>query len=222
MKVSLLPDGKHVVSADDNAKFVVWNLVGGKPIREVELGHPITELIALPGGMLLFGLEDGRLVWWQWSQDKPSLVVQAHTEGWVCSLSVAAGKALTSGDRTAKVWDVRNGEMLCCFEGHSDRVHASCFVGEQFAASGSRNATVRIWSVHSAQQIDSFGDAPAGRRKYQPISTIPMSSNASHPLRTPSSPLRLQAVCTSFDTTTANSFDDSHSTETGLDGVGVA
>jgi WD40 repeat protein len=175
--VLALPDGIHLVSvasqaelkftaSETEATFVVWNLQSRQKVREVRLPLPITRLMLLRDmSTVLYGTEGGRLVWWDWRATKPQRMVDAHDDGWVDALELSddGDRMITAGDKTAKVWEARTGHLLACFDQHTDRVKAACFVGNDHAVSGSRDATIRVWRIRDQKQLARFADAPDDR-----------------------------------------------------------
>jgi WD40 repeat protein len=183
--VLALPDGKHLVSVtyeyfnesvtsedieyaplETEATFVVWKLQSRKKVQEVKLPLPVTRLLLLPDkSTVLYGTEGGRLVWWDWRDAKPQRVVDAHDDGWVDALELSddGDLMITAGDKTAKVWHARTGHPIACFDQHTARVKAACFIDKDHGASGSKDATIRVWRISDQEELARFTDVPDDR-----------------------------------------------------------
>ena len=59
-----------------------------------------------------------------------------------------------SGDKTIKIWDVTNGQLLHTLDGHTYSVRSVCYSpnGNQIA-SGSEDLTIKIWNVTNGQLL---------------------------------------------------------------------
>lgn len=76
---------------------------------------------------------------------------EGHT-GWVHSVAIADGSAPAivscSGDKTVRVWDLRTMRQRVVYNGHQYRIWSVTVAADAaFAASGSTDATVRIWPI---------------------------------------------------------------------------
>ncbi len=89
----------------------------------------------------------------------------AHDDGWVESveLSEDGNLIITAGDKSAKVWHARSGQLIGCFDQHSDCVKAACFIDNDHAVSGSRDATIRVWRISDQREVTRFADVPENR-----------------------------------------------------------
>lgn len=78
-------------------------------------------------------------------------VFEGHT-GWVHSVALADGDMPAiiscSGDKTVRVWDLRTMRQRAVYSGHQYRIWSVAVATDAgFAASGSTDATVRIWPI---------------------------------------------------------------------------
>lgn len=177
--VLALADGEHLVSvvsrdgikfapSETEATFVVWKLNSRQRVKEVTLPLPITRLLLLGDrNTVLYGTENGRLVWWDWRDATPQRIVNVHNDGWVdaVELSDDGDLLITAGDKTAKVWQVPTGNLVTCFDQHTDAVKAACFIDNNHAVSGSRDATIRVWKMSDRKELARFIDVPNDREE---------------------------------------------------------
>ena len=70
---------------------------------------------------------------------------------------------ISAGDKTAKVWHARTGRPVACFDQHTDEVKAACFIDNDHAASGSKDATIRVWRISDQKELARFTDVPDDR-----------------------------------------------------------
>ncbi|MCJ8282843.1 MAG: WD40 repeat domain-containing protein, partial [Rivularia sp. ALOHA_DT_140] len=69
------------------------------------------------------------------------------------------GKILVSAsrDKTIKVWNLKQGELLCTLKGHEDGVYAVAInYDEQIIASGSADNTIKLWHLETGELLSSF------------------------------------------------------------------
>ena len=100
-------------------------------------------LIGCAGGVVkCFALSEN-----EW---KPTFTFQEHT-GWIRSLTKVNESMFvsTSGDCTAKLWDLRNqSSSLFTFRGHTDPVYSSVFFEEEKAiATGDHEGKIKVCSI---------------------------------------------------------------------------
>jgi len=88
--------------------------------------------------------------------------IQAHKEG-ICARHCLAfspnGLFLLSGsvDKTMKLWDVRTGQAIRSFKGHTNAVLSVAYSPDGCTAlSGSRDKTMKLWDVETGQAIRTF------------------------------------------------------------------
>ena len=193
-QVQCLNDGKHLIyvceggeirytTSPENALFCVFALESGETIRQVELPAPSTNLLLLPNDTtFIYGSTAGELVWWDFRKSKANRIVQVHSDNSIAieslTLSTDGRLALTTRDNQADLWRVRGGVHVQSFIGHQDIVHDACFLGHNRVVTVSRDASVRVWNTASGDEIDSFSDAPAKRKRIASYLTDPWSIEA--------------------------------------------
>jgi WD40 repeat protein len=73
-----------------------------------------------------------------------------HSKVVTCVTFSPEGCRILSGsdDKTVRLWCVRTGRQLCCFQGHIEPVNCVAISSDgRLAISGSRDCTVRIWNL---------------------------------------------------------------------------
>ncbi|WP_414754347.1 ribosome assembly protein 4 [Anabaena sp. CCY 9910] len=102
-----------------------------------------------------------RAIYLQPNEYKENRATEVNTlaghENWVSSVAFAPQKrqlASGSGDKTVKIWDINNGQLLKTLSGHSDSVISIAYSpnGQQLA-SGSGDKTIKIWDINSGKTL---------------------------------------------------------------------
>jgi WD40 repeat protein len=154
-----LPDGRFA-SAD--AGIHVWN---DKAEKEAELHHPrgVTSIVALPGGRIASGCNDGMVRLWDF-QGTEQPFAERHARG-VNSLAVTAnGALLASGgdDNVVCLWDPAARTRLGILTGHNEKVNGVAITSDaRFVLSASADRTVKVWDVAAQREVRSI-DVGAG------------------------------------------------------------
>src|SRR5262245_50346606 len=118
------------------------HLVMGAMLRILQV---ITALILIPPGAAQ-------------AQAEPEIQFKGpYNVGNVCSVAFSPdGKTLAAGieDNTIQLWDVRAGQLIRSFEGHSGAVRSVAFSpdGKMFA-SASADHTIKLWEAPSGKLI---------------------------------------------------------------------
>lgn len=158
--IAINPQGNILVSASDDKTIKLWNLQTCQLIHTF-FGHsaPVNTVAISPDGrMLVSGSFDRKVI--EWKLDKREMIREFYSEfgspyshryGSVHSVAFSCdGGAIASasGDKTIKIWNQRNGQLVQKLAGHSGKVLSVSFRPQStIFASGSADRTIKIWRV---------------------------------------------------------------------------
>ncbi|KAK1865697.1 hypothetical protein I4F81_008223 [Pyropia yezoensis] len=174
-----------LVSGSSDNTLRVWDVTRDEELAVLE-GHTdyvmcvcVVDVPGAAGGgetvqRVVSGSDDETLRVWDVEEGKQLAVLEGHADDVICVCVVdvpgAAGGGGTvqrvvsgSGDKTLRVWDVKEGKQLAVLEGHADDVTCVCVVDVPGAAggggtvqrvvSGSHDKTLRVWDVEEGKQL---------------------------------------------------------------------
>lgn len=157
--LAVAPEGGALASAGFDQSVIFWDLAAGRA-RTVVRWHAgaVNALVALPGGGVASGGEDGRIA--VWGPDprggEPLRVLEGHT-GPVAALAARDGViASAAWDGTVRMWGPDGTARV--LEGHRGNVNAVVFRSDGVAVSAGFDGTVRAWDEDGvADVIAEFG-----------------------------------------------------------------
>lgn len=169
--VAFSPDGLMLATGDgesaesEGPKLILWDVPTARPLRELELEHPISALEFFPnapllgvadtsGNFLICDPADGRVrETWKGHDDRINAMALAPDGNHIVTAS-------TGG--VAAVRDARTGRERFRLEGHAAQVESVDYSHDgKRIATGGRDATVRIWDARDGapvRVIDVGGD----------------------------------------------------------------
>ena len=125
------------------------------PRRRLAFGHSCEIwCVALRGDIVVTGADDGTVLVWDLTGDRPPRSLQGHA-GAVRGVALSAdGRTAVSGgeDRQVIVWDVECGAIRRRLDGHDDAVRAVALNGG-LAVTGSADRSVIVWDVHTGSAL---------------------------------------------------------------------
>jgi WD40 repeat protein len=143
------PDGRWLVSGDDNHKsLVVWDADSLERVGELR-GHTnyIQDVAFGPDGKVVTGSWDGTAKIWDLESGRELATLRGHT-GAVMGVAVSPdGTLVATGslDGTAKLWDLATGQEILTLFGHDAVVNTVTFSPDgRLLATGSADGTVAL------------------------------------------------------------------------------
>lgn len=154
------PDGSLIVTAADDGKIKVWDVVSGFCLVTLE-GHTssVTAVQFAKKGQVLFSSSlDGTVRAWDLIRYRNFRVFAATERIQFSSLAVdPSGEVVCAGSADSfdiNVWSVQTGQLLDTLSGHEGPVSCLSFSQENsILASASWDKTIRIWSIFGRSQM---------------------------------------------------------------------
>lgn len=156
------PDGSRVVTAADDGKIKVWDVVSGFCLVTLE-GHTssVTAVQFAKKGQVIFSSSlDGTVRAWDLIRYRNFRIFTAAERIQFNSLAVdPSGEVVCAGSIDSfdiHVWSVQTGQLLDTLSGHEGPVSCLSFSLENSVlASASWDKTVRVWSIFGrSQQVE--------------------------------------------------------------------
>jgi len=149
--IALSPDGRSLVTADDDGEIQIWDVTSGQLKKTFETGKEITALAIDPSGQLLAAARADRSIgFWNVTTGPLQLELRKHQDVVNALAFSPDGKTIASGgdDRTAIVWDVATAKVKRTLKDHDLTVTSLAFSPDgQLLASASGNSSVVLWNV---------------------------------------------------------------------------
>lgn len=150
-------DSRHLVSASQDGKLIVWNALTGNKVHAIPLRSSWVMTCAYaPSGAYVAcgGLDNICSVYHLHSKDNPIRVMKelnAHSGYLSCCRFVNDKQIITSsGDQTCILWDLELQTPISIFEGHDgDVMSLSLFPDKHIFVSGACDATAKVWDIRS-------------------------------------------------------------------------
>lgn len=149
--LTLSPDNRTLVTADDSGLVHVWDAQTGQSKKTIQVGQQITAVAIDASGQLLAAARaDRSIVLWDLKTGALRSEFRKH-ENVVNALAFSPdGTTLASGgdDRTAILWELASGKAKRTLKGHDMTVTSLAFSPDGLTlASGSGNTSVVLWNV---------------------------------------------------------------------------
>lgn len=162
---ALSPGGTNLLLAVGGNSAHITNLVSSElPAPILPLGNPLSfSVFSLDGQRVLTvaterakgGTSEARV--WDVASGEPLTPPLRHKERIeFAAFSPDARQVVTaSADRTAKIWDLETGEVICTLP-HQDRVwHAAFSPDGRLVATASQDKSARVWDARNGQAVSS-------------------------------------------------------------------
>ena len=197
------PDGKTLASASEDKTVRLWEVAGGKEIRQLR-GHQdrVCRVVFSPDGKTLASASEDKTVrLWEATSGKEIRQFLGHQYG-VSSVAFSPdGKTLASAsrDHTVRLWDAASGEEIRQFQGHHNAVFSVAFSPDgkilasasedlpdgKTLASSTEDRTVRLWEVATGKEIRKLQGIKHGVRfvAFSPDGKTLATSDVNHAVR---------------------------------------
>lgn len=168
----LMIDDQTSASCTDGGELLVWNINSGEVLQRADIGGcPRVFQFSPSTTLIIAGLSNGDLVGWRYNDGTSAFQATAHQGGLTdLDLSPDGLRGVSAGaDMTLKLWNLRTGELERCMKGHTATVGAVAMSYDHgFVFSGSRGATIRVWSLATGGELARLQTGPADRPPVQP------------------------------------------------------
>lgn len=175
--IQLFPNESLIASSGNDKVVKIWNATGGNLLQNL-IGHIhyVWSLAYLDNGLIASGSVDRTIKIWEISTGnlkftlpKSSICDQTkrvcnfnnivgHTSN-INTLSAMPNSRLVSGsfDKTVRVWNILNGDLVKTFRGHNKTVKTVLYLPfNSLIASESLDGTVRIWDLNGLSDQAKF------------------------------------------------------------------
>ena len=166
----LAPDGRVIVAAVDDGSATIWDARTGE--RRVVIAGPenfVAARFSPDGRIVALGDDEGAARLYRTGERKPFRVVRHpkppppkdefdvdppdNTIQDVEFSRDGTRIVTASGDKTARVWDVRTGRLVSVFRGHGEDVWGATFSPDGELVSSSEGFGARVWNADTGRLV---------------------------------------------------------------------
>ncbi len=158
--VVIAPSLRYAYSGGDDMQLKVWDLKKKGESRTLKkMPRKINAIAVSVRGRDIYVATEGPDIYNLTAAGKEKNAFSGHTDE-VNDLAYALNnRYLISGssDKTAIIWDVKNGKVVHTLVGHTWKVTQVAFSNDsRFAITGSTDGTIKIWDVETGKQLYSY------------------------------------------------------------------
>lgn len=168
VSIEISDDGKRLVSGSEDGVICVWNVLERKMLREFR-GHtaPVSCVRFVRGGQELLSVSlDKQIICWDVASGKTKFRFEGDDRWTRLGISPDGQQFICGGwNGTLQTRDLKRGELLRTFRGHTGALHSVAFLPERPAVvSGSVDGSIRVWSQNDGKELsrwDTLGKVAA-------------------------------------------------------------
>ena len=181
--VEFSPDGKYILTGDNDGRAVLWNVKNGESIWHTQVGNAISSVaFSLDGQYFAIGYHGQAGVWTTSNGTRIFSKSHGYTHNWhgyvsspVYAVALSPdGQYLATGDdkeNEGNRWEVSSGEHIGMRHGYihnwhgyvSSPVYAVAFSPDgQYLATGDKSGRATLWSTSSGERIRRMQHVDAG------------------------------------------------------------
>jgi WD40 repeat protein len=154
LEAELSPDGRSVVTLDENKRALLWSTTTGRRLSSLGDWEAVKLVKFSPDGKhVALPTWYGWVIVWDLDTDKEGKSIQLKGGGPVgVSFSDDSKRVVTSSsDLTVRVWNVEDGSPVTPPLWHDDFIHEALLSpdGTRLVTSGSEKGVVRVWKLTS-------------------------------------------------------------------------
>lgn len=175
--IAVSPDGKHLVSTNDEQTIQLWNVDRNK-IERVLTGHSKSiwsVAYSSDNRFLASASDDCTVRIWSVATEKLYRTIQGNSWFWTVAFCPDNSSTLaTAGsDCSIQLWNINTGELIQIFNGHTEIIRQIAFdtKGKYLASCGLDN-TAKIWQVNTSERLATFNHP-------SPVSSVAFHPNKS-------------------------------------------
>jgi WD40 repeat protein len=163
--LSFSPDGKMIMSTNQDNTIKLWGVANGKLLRTIKCEDIALSAVFSPDGKtILSGDYEGRLKLWRTADGTLQRTLTGHTDMVRCVAFSPDGRVVASGsnDNTVRLWRVSDGATIRSIE-YGDFVLCIAFTRDgTLMAVGGVESPVQLWQVSDGKHVQTLsrGSAP--------------------------------------------------------------
>jgi WD40 repeat protein/Tfp pilus assembly protein PilF len=158
ISIAFSNDSKLLAAGSEDNMVRIWEAATGEELYRLRHDSDVTDVQFSPNGkFLLASVRGNKLAIWNQSNRKIQHTLRPHAGGVLSLAFNSSMNLLASGseDRSIRLLDVHNFQLLTILNGHDSWVKSLSFNqdGKLLASVGAVDETVRVWDIVSKQEI---------------------------------------------------------------------
>ncbi len=168
--VTVIPDGRSVISASVDGVLNIWELATGKAIQTLKGHYGSVNALAVTrdGQFVVSASSDCTLKVWDLANANAILGTPEGHTGPVVKVVITPDNRYAisaSADTTLKIWNLKTGRVVRTLQGHMCKVNDIAVTPDShYIISASDDLTIKVWDLTTAQLIRTL-EGHAGRVK---------------------------------------------------------